>query len=30
VTIPGSAAITSTNITINPGIGSVFYRMVHP
>ncbi len=30
VTVPGSAAITSTNITINPGIGSVFYRMVHP
>jgi len=27
VTLPGSDAVTSTNITINPAIGSVFYRM---
>jgi len=30
VTIPGTDAITTTNITINPAGGSVFYRMVYP
>lgn len=30
VTIPGSDTVTSTNITIRPDIGSVFYRMVYP
>lgn len=30
VTLPGSAYLTSTNITINPANGSVFYRMMHP
>jgi hypothetical protein len=30
VTIPGSDSVTSTNITINPTIASVFYRMIYP
>jgi autotransporter-associated beta strand protein len=30
VTIPGSDAVTSTNITVNPAYGSVYYRMVYP
>jgi fibronectin-binding autotransporter adhesin len=28
--IPGSELVTSTNITINPANGTVFYRMIHP
>jgi hypothetical protein len=30
VTLPGSDTVTSTNLTINPAIGSVLYRMVYP
>jgi hypothetical protein len=30
VTIPGSDAVTSTNVTVNPLNGSVYYRMVYP
>jgi autotransporter-associated beta strand protein len=30
VTIPGSDAVISTNIIINPANGSVFFRMVYP
>ena len=30
VTIPGSDAVISTNLTIIPANGSVFYRMVYP
>lgn len=30
VTLPGSDAVTSTNITINPANGSVFFRLVYP
>jgi hypothetical protein len=30
VTLPGSDLVASTNITINPGPGAVFYRMVYP
>jgi hypothetical protein len=30
VTVPGSDLVTSTNLTINPGNGAVFYRMVYP
>jgi len=30
VTIPGSDSVISTNLTINPANGSVFYRMVYP
>ena len=30
VTIPGSDTVTSTNVPVNPAIGSVFYRMVYP
>jgi hypothetical protein len=30
VTIPGSDAVVSTNLTINPANGSVFYRLVYP
>jgi len=26
----GSDQVTSTNLTINPANGAVFYRMVHP
>lgn len=29
-TLPGSDAVISTNITLNPANGSVFYRMVYP
>jgi hypothetical protein len=29
-TIPGSDAVTSTNITMNPSNGSVFFRMIYP
>ena len=29
-TVPGSASVNSTNITINPNNGTVFYRMVYP
>lgn len=29
-TIPGSDAVISTNITLNPASGAVFYRMVYP
>jgi len=28
--LPGSALVTSTNITINPANGAVFFRMIHP
>jgi autotransporter-associated beta strand protein len=30
VTLPGSDAVTSTNLTIDAANGSVFFRMVHP
>jgi autotransporter-associated beta strand protein len=30
VTVPGSDAITSTNMAIDPSQGSVFYRLVYP
>jgi len=30
VTIPGSDAMDSTNITISPASGSVFYRLIYP
>jgi hypothetical protein len=30
VTLPGSDLVSSTNITINPGNGAVFFRMVYP
>jgi hypothetical protein len=30
VTVPGSDLVTSTNITINPPNGAVFYRLVYP
>lgn len=30
VTLPGSDAVTSTNLTIDPANGTVFYRMVYP
>ena len=30
VTVPGSDLVTSTNITINPANGSVFYRLTYP
>jgi hypothetical protein len=30
VTLPGSELVTSTNITITPASGAVFYRMVYP
>ncbi len=30
VTLPGSDTVTSTNMTIDPANGSVFYRMVYP
>ena len=30
VILPGSDAVTSTNLPINPAAGSVFYRMVYP
>ena len=29
-TIPGSASVNSTNFTINPANGSVFYRLIYP
>jgi hypothetical protein len=29
VTLPGSESVTSTNITINPANGSVFYRLIY-
>ncbi len=29
-TVPGSDLVTSTNLTINPANGAVFYRMMHP
>jgi len=28
--VPGSSSVTSTNITINPASGSMFFRMVEP
>jgi hypothetical protein len=30
VTVPGSDLVTSTNLTVNPGNGAVFYRMIYP
>jgi hypothetical protein len=30
ITIPGSDSVVSTNLTINPANGSVFYRMIYP
>jgi len=30
VTVPGSENVISTNITINPANGSVFYRLTYP
>lgn len=30
VTLPGSDLVNTTNLTINPATGSVFYRMVYP
>jgi fibronectin type 3 domain-containing protein len=30
VTVPGSDRVTSTNVTINPTNGSVFYRLTYP
>jgi hypothetical protein len=30
ITVPGSDAVTSTNFTINPADGSVFYRLTYP
>jgi autotransporter-associated beta strand protein len=30
ITLPGSDTVTSTNMTIDPTSGSVFYRMVYP
>jgi len=30
VTLPGSSSVTSTNMTIDPANGTVFYRMVYP
>ncbi|MDB6065722.1 MAG: Coagulation factor 5/8 type domain protein [Pedosphaera sp.] len=30
VTLPGSDVVTSTNITINPAKGAVFYRLISP
>ncbi len=30
VTIPGSDAVVSTNLIINPANGSVFYRLIYP
>ena len=30
VTLPGSDTVTSTNLTIDPANGSVFYRLVYP
>lgn len=30
VTLPGTDLVNSTNLTINPANGSVFYRMVYP
>jgi hypothetical protein len=30
VVVPGSAAVTSTNITINPANGNVFFRLLKP
>jgi autotransporter-associated beta strand protein len=30
VTLPGSELVNSTNLTINPANGAVFYRMVYP
>jgi len=30
VTLPGSELVTSTNITINPANGAVFYRLIYP
>jgi hypothetical protein len=30
VTLPGSDLVNSTNMTINPANGAVFYRMVYP
>jgi hypothetical protein len=30
VTLPGSDLVTSTNITINPSSGAVFYRLIYP
>ena len=29
VTIPGTASVTSTNLTINPANGTVFYRLFY-
>jgi hypothetical protein len=30
VTLPGSDAVITTNLTINPANGAVFYRLVYP
>jgi autotransporter-associated beta strand protein len=30
VTVPGSASVTSTNISINPAVGAAFYRLTPP
>jgi autotransporter-associated beta strand protein len=30
ITIPGSDTITATNITVNPAVPTVFYRLVYP
>ena len=30
ITIPGSSGVTSTNITVDPANGSVFYRLTYP
>jgi len=29
-TVPGSTGVNSTNFTINPGNGAVFYRLIYP
>ncbi len=30
ITVPNSASVTSTNLTINPDGGSIFFRLVYP
>ncbi len=30
VDVPGSASITTTNITVNPALPTVFYRLRNP
>jgi len=30
ITVPGSEVVTSTNITVNPANGTVFYRLTYP